>query len=142
MKIRILPMSFNNEEFVGKTIEEVQLDYFGESLVKDNKYWYNYSKQGLTAKEGDLLLFQMDNRIIASGIYSDILRFKKTDEYGNHGAIKLKKDSIRIFKPITKDELSTIISGFKSFRQVKYIFNIINVDMDKLESRMNIRVVE
>ena len=137
MQIRIIPMSLYDETFVGKSIEEIQKDFFKDYLINVSKGWYYYGKSGLDASSGDLLLFQMNNQIIASAILEDVIHFSKPTIDGSSGALILDRKTIKIFKPITKEELSSFIKNFVSFNQVKQKFNIIDVDFPSLEKRMN-----
>lgn len=136
MQIRIVPMSFEDEEFKGKDLEYVQKIFFCKTLINEQG-WYQFKEKGLVADEGDLLLFQMSNSIIASAELIKSERFaRKIGDYC--GAFWLKCSTIKIFDPILPDELKTMIPGFKSFNEVKQSFSIEEVDMDKLEPRMNI----
>ena len=101
--VRIIPMSLENEEFVGKTVEQVQNEFFLDTLPIKESGWYYYDKSGLNSVQGDLLLFQMDNSIIASAIYKDTISFDKRANAENGGVISVYTDSIKIFKPITKE---------------------------------------
>lgn len=136
MQIRIIPMSLYDETFVGKSIEEIQKDFFKDYLINVSKGWYYYGKNGLDANSGDLLLFQMNNQIIASAILEDVIHFSKPTIDGSSGALILDRNTIKIFKPITKEELSSFIKNFISFNQVKQKFKIIDVDFPSLEKRM------
>lgn len=130
MKIRILPMDHNNSEFINKEIKQIQNDYFMNTLPIDEKCLYYYEKKGLNAKDGDLILFQMDNNIIASAIYDFDTKIKP--------AFFVEKDSIKVFKPITYDELSKIINDLYKFGRVKSCYDISNVDMEQLNARMDL----
>ena len=134
MHIRIVPMSMYDSIFEGKTIEEIQNWFFKDHLVNFEKGWYWYAKSGLNSNEGDLLLFQMQNKIIASANLKQVLVFKKMTEDGCKGALLV--DDVKIFKPIEKDELTTFISDFKSFNQSKQDFYSKNIDMEKLNNRL------
>lgn len=136
MEVRILPMSHKDEEFIGKSIEEIQNDYFLKSLINEYKGYYEYQVSGIEAKEGDLILFQMDNQIIASALYLDILRYKVRSKEGNKGAYKFDTKSIKTFTPITKEELHKLIPEFESFNQVKQQFDIRGFDYGKLFERI------
>ena len=133
--VRILPMNHENETFVGKTIEEVQKGFFCKTLI-ENKGWYYYGVSGLKAEAGDLVLFQMDNQIIASALYKEQLPV-----YGDkdsNGAILFYCYSIKIFKPIFGDELVNYIKEFKRFGDTKYLFTLDEDDYQKLLDRLSI----
>lgn len=135
MHIRIVPMSMYDSIFEGKSIEEIQNWYFMDHLINFEKGWYWYAKSGLNSNNGDLLLFQMQNKIIASANLKQVLVFKKMTEDGCKGALLV--DDVKVFNPIEKDELNTFISDFKSFSQAKQDFDSKSVDMEKLYSRLN-----
>ena len=137
MRIRVIPMSLQNEEFVGKTVKQVQISYFVYDLVNKHKNWYFYQTNGLIADEGDLLLFQMDNEIIASAEFYMAKKFLNPDLYGNNGALILKKNSIRVFKPINKNDFSKIVPKFKGFSQAKQDFDLNDVNFEELKVKIN-----
>ena len=97
--IRIIPMSSANPEFIGKDINEVQNDFFEGTLKKDNATlsWYYYEKSGIDAEENDLVLFQMDNCIIASAILDNVIHFHENAADSNRGAYILKTNTIKTF---------------------------------------------
>ena len=137
MNIRIVPMSMNEDIFIGKSIVEIQEEFFMDYLINEEKNWYGFAKSGLNASEGDLLLFQFDNKVIASAILDSVIRYKKETEYGANGAYVLKKGSIKVFKPIERDELKIYIPGFEAFNQAKQQFKI--EDITSLNERMMLK---
>ncbi|MGH4139453.1 hypothetical protein [Clostridium sp.] len=64
-EIRIMPMS-KNGEFDNKTIAEVQKEYFLKELFNRQDCSYHFKKIGIKNHNGSLILFQYDNKIIAS----------------------------------------------------------------------------
>lgn len=136
MKIRIIPMSIYDVEFEGKNIKEIQEDYFINYLSKEGKGWYYFGQKGIEANTGDLLLFQMNNSIIACATLDDVIHFKKPTEECNYGALVVEENSIKIFKPIDKEELSQMIIGFIGFNQSKQKFNESDVKLELLMDRM------
>ena len=138
MNIRIIPMSIYNSEFQGKTINQIQKEFFDDYLTYEGKGWYYYGRKGMEANKGDLLLFQMNNSIIASAKLNDIIRFKKPTIDGNFGVYILTKNTIKSFRPITKNELSKLICGFKTFNQTKQKFSISDVALKVLNARMSL----
>ena len=137
MEIRIIPMSMDDPEFVGKTIEQVQNDFFMDSLPNKENGWYYYARVGLDAKSGDLLLFQMQNQIIATAVLDMVLKFGRPTDEGNHGTYVLYKDTIKTFKPISVEELKKYIKGFESFNQSKPRYSKDDVILEELEKRIN-----
>lgn len=135
MKIRIILMSNDNDEFKNKTISEIQNEYFNQYLKKEHKYYYG--KKGINALEGDLLLFEMQNKIIASAVLNNVYCY--SEEFnGNKGSFDLK--NICIFKPIEKEELKELINGFTSFgRYSKRTFEESEIkDIEKFKKRMKV----
>lgn len=124
-------MSSENDSFKEKSIKQIQLDYFMRTLLEE-KGWYWYERNGINANEGDLILFQMDNTIIASAIYD--IKIK------NRPVFVVKTDTIKIFEPITNDELSAIITDLEKFDRIKRAYDISNVNMELLYKRMNLAV--
>ena len=133
--VRILPMSHVDPDFIGKTIEEVQRDFF-EGSLKEEHGVYRCLTSGLNAEDGDLVLFQMDNQIIASAIFErNIANPNPVDEYKRH--LWFYVDTIKTFNPITKDELKEYIDELKKLSEVKYDFKLTDEQYDKLIERMN-----
>ena len=121
-------MNPDNSEFQEKSINEIQNDYFINYLNYDG--WYKYEKNGLNAEVGDLLLFQMNNSIIASAIYS--MPMAKS----NHFVVQ--KGTVKVFKPIDKDEFMGMFNGFKRFSNAKFSIDPTKEQMDLLIKRMDI----
>ena len=137
MKIRIIPMSFEDPEFIGKDINYVQRQFFMKDLIEVNKGWYYYGKSGLDANEGDLLLFQMNNSIIASALLDDIIQFSKPTIDGNNGTYIINRRSLKIFKPIDKAELHKLIPTFTEFGRINQKFREEDIELKLLNERMN-----
>jgi hypothetical protein len=96
--IRILPMS--KKEFNGRTAEEVQSQFFLTELPSREGGRYNYATAGLNAETGTFVLFQYDNRIIASAVFERCDRSKR--------ALYFDIDSIRVFDPVGPDLMREI----------------------------------
>ena len=137
MNIRIMPMSFFFFYFIGKDLNYVQEHFFMKDLIEVNKGWYYYGKSGLDANEGDLLLFQMNNSIIASAFLDDIIQFSKPTIDGNNGAYIINRKSLKIFKPFDKTELRKLIPTFTEFGRTKQKFREEEVELKLLNERMN-----
>lgn len=130
MKVRILPMLQTEETFVGKSITEIQVMCFWNDFRKERKGFYEYITYGINAQQGDLILFQMNNSIIASAEF--VFQNPVSKEFN----VDIK--SIKIFKPITKEELENIIPDFKGFNNVKWEYDVRDVNMELLEQRMKV----
>ena len=143
--IIIEPMVLDNDEFIGKSIKEVQIDYFAKDLIHKYEYKYCYETKGISKDRNDfntLILFQMNSSIIASAILKAVMTFPKEyklshPEYReNNGCYILEENSVLIFNPILKEELKGIIKGFKDFNRRK-IYRRFEVDIEKLDKRIN-----
>jgi hypothetical protein len=115
--VRILPMA--KEEFDKRTAEEVQSQYFlGELPSPDRDGRYYHHKRGLDAEAGTVVLFQYDNRVIASAVFLRRERFQHSAD-GYRGALYFDPMSIRVFKPVGTDVLREVWPGeFTGFNQV------------------------
>jgi hypothetical protein len=118
--VRILPMDLNEEEFRGKSAEQVQADFFlGELPSEARRGRYAFKRAGLKAKEGTVVLFQFDNRIIASATLDRAERLSRPrGEY--RGNLYFKPGSIRVFDPVGVDRVSEIWPIVKRFNRAKY----------------------
>lgn len=130
-------MSFLDFEFIGKDINYVQEHFFMKDLIEVNKGGYYYGKSGLDANEGDLLLFQMNNSIIASALLDDIIQFSKPTIDGNNGTYIINRRSLKIFKPIDKAELHKLIATFTEFGRINQKFREEDIELKLLNERMN-----
>ena len=132
MKIKVIPMNKELEPFYGMEIKEAQKYYFEGILInsQEDKYTYYYSNHGINAEEGDLLLFQYDNHIIASAILKFNFKYRKDYMKGITGHLELKENTIKTFKPISKEEMKKYIPSFKYFSRspLEYSDKIVNVE--------------
>jgi 5-methylcytosine-specific restriction protein A len=129
-EIRIIPMS-KSDEFDNETIEGVQQEYFFNDLIYRQDCKYYYRKQGINSRDGSLVLFQYDNKIIASAQLKDVEKYDdiKVGEYGEYsGAIVFYKETIQVFQPIEANELKNIDLKFNKFSQTKQFLNINNLE--------------
>jgi len=115
--IRLLPMS--KDEFPKWTYEEIQKDFFLDELIHDNDGHYNFPEKGMNASKGTLVLFQLDNQIIASAKLLDVIKHDEPIDGDYKGAYIFDTRSIKTFEPITSLEMKAIDSTFKKFSQVK-----------------------
>jgi hypothetical protein len=113
--VRILPMS--KKEFSGQTYKEVQLQFFLSDLPTRPGCYYKFRKNGLNAETGTIVLFQYDNRLIASATLNRREIFD-TPDGEHHGALYFEANSIRIFDPVDSKTVKTIWPDeFKKFNQ-------------------------
>lgn len=128
-EIRIIPMS-RSDEFDNQTIEEVQQQYFLNDLVYRQDCKYYYRKSGINSIKGSLILFQYDNKIIASAQLKNIEKYDEIQggQYGEYrGAITFYDETIQVFTPIEVDELKSIDLNFKKFSQTKQFIDVNNL---------------
>ncbi|MGN1337200.1 MAG: hypothetical protein ACI4WW_01860 [Candidatus Coprovivens sp.] len=137
--VRLIPMS-HELEFPNRTIEDIQNNFFlGNEMplsAGGNSRQY-FSKKGLlNVEEDDFLLFQMNGTIIASAeLFSGITNISDDDVY--KAVYLLKKNSIKVFKPITKEELIQHCPKFNDFGQGKTDLSDYDLDIDWLLNRIN-----
>lgn len=111
--IRILPMSAKIE-FPNMTIKEVQTSFFQELINRNGKY--QYRTKGLSTYDYTYVLFQFRNSIIASAKLSKIEKYDiKQGDYS--GYYQFDSSTIKIFEPITCEELKSVDETFKGFSQ-------------------------
>jgi len=114
--VRILPMSTDEPEFVGKTHEEVQSQFFLSDLPSGQEGRYFYRTKGLDAEPGTVVLFQYKKRIIASAVFKGREKFDEPKDQC-HGALRFDVDSIRVFDPVGAEVLGDLWpEEFKGFR--------------------------
>ena len=128
--VRILPMD-REDEFYDMEIEEVQSQFFLDELPKRNDEHgygkYHYKKQGLILnEEPTLVLFQYDNKIVASANLINVLKFKQPNGIYN-GALYFEPNSIRTFDPISNQEINGIFQDSIKFGQIKHKLNSLHV---------------
>lgn len=116
-EIRIIPMS--EEEFENRTIAQIQQDYFVNDLPNRPQCKYNYRASGLSSSDGSLVLFQYKNRIVASAIFKESVKYKEPLEGIYKGYLSFYKDTIQILKPISAEELKDLDNNFEKFSNVK-----------------------
>lgn len=117
-QIRLLPMS-SKFEFPDMDYESIQRKFFLDELINISKGKYNFRSTGINAPTGTLILFQIDNAIIASAKLSKVIKYDEPLEYIYKGCYIFDTDSIKVFKPIVAEKLREIDANFKSFSQVK-----------------------
>ena len=124
MQVRLFPMSLDDETMKGKTIEQIQKDFFIDYLKNgDGSYRF---KKGLNAIKGDLILFQFEGRIIASAMLKSIVKYDYIDSEGHRGEYLFLNDTIRIFRPIDAKEFKKFSSDFNGFNQSMQFVNVEN----------------
>jgi hypothetical protein len=117
--IRVLQMNDEDSDVRGKTVEEVQNEFFLDTLLKQDGI-YRYRTQGSTSTEGTVMLFQFQSQIIASAMYLGEKRYKQPlevegDEY--KGEFHFSPNTIQVFDPITEKEMKEVWSEFKIVRR-------------------------
>src|SRR5574344_1274463 len=142
MDIRTLPMAFKDGSFKGKSIEQIQNDFFIEYLRK-NKNKYNFKSKN-TFEQGDLILFHIGGRVIASAIFQSMEIYSEPFIYENNesykGAYIFEPETIQVFNPIDSNELKKYSADFKRFNQSSQVVKIVksNSFKNRIETCSNI----
>ena len=121
--VRILPMSSQERWFRGRTVAEVQAQFFLQMLpCPPRNGRYRYRTAGLKAKPGTIVLFQYEASIIASAVFDRDERFDQPED-GYRGALWLEPQSIRTFDPVGKNQLRNVWPEFRNFGHVKQVLS-------------------
>lgn len=147
-EIRFLPMDKKNEF---KTYEAAVEFLTGEMIKRNGVYGYRTSN--LKCKEGSLILFQYDARLIGSISYIDNVKYEKPKVYSetdiSKGYYLFNTENLIIFdEPITATEYFNIDNTFKNFNQstrktdIKHLNEVLNLIISKTKSLQNIRDYE
>lgn len=119
MQVRLVPMSKNDPNMKGKTIEEIQMDFF-ENYLKNNEsddYKGYRFKSPMKVNPGDLFLFQLDGNVIASAMLENVIDYDVIDSDGYIGQYDFKVPTIRTFLPISACEMKQLAADFNGFNQ-------------------------
>jgi len=106
-EIGVIPMSGPNE-FPDKTSAEIQEEFFLRDLIHREGCAYYYRKSGLISENNALLLFQINNEIIASARLNHVEPFDELVEGEYKDALRLYPDSIQVFRPFSYEDLKTV----------------------------------
>jgi hypothetical protein len=112
--VRLLPMSENDPEFTGHSIEDVQEWFLNELPGRE----FNFTK-GLNAERGTLILFQYKAHVIASALLDEKIIFDQKLGGVYRGAYKFIPSSIAVFEPINSSEMKDIWEDFAGFNLVQ-----------------------
>ena len=102
-EIRLLPMS-SKYEFPDMDYKEIQESFFLNTLIHQQEGHYNFRSSGINTPSGTLILFQIDNAVIASAKLIKITKHEKPIDGIYNGAYVFDTNSIRVFEPITAEE--------------------------------------
>src|SRR5262249_30725372 len=103
-----------------RSVQDVQQGFFLKQLPSSSrggKYWYRV--RGLDADAGTVVLFQYDDRIIASATLDRIESFD-APEGDYHGAFYFDVDSIRVFNAVGPERVRAIWPKVKRFSRAKW----------------------
>jgi hypothetical protein len=106
--------------FAGRSAEDVQGDFFLRLLPGAPRHGrYLIRTYGLNAAAGTVVLFQYDNRVIATAVFDRRERFDPPQgDY--HGALYFDPASIRVFEPVGAEVLREVWPGeFTGFSRIK-----------------------
>ncbi|PKM51961.1 MAG: hypothetical protein CVV02_04910 [Firmicutes bacterium HGW-Firmicutes-7] len=111
--------------------KEIQDSFFLNSLIHEKDGHYNFRSSGINTPSGTFILFQIDNAVIASAKLIKIIKHDKPIDGIYNGAYVFDINSIRVFEPITSEEIRRIDQKFNNFSQVKQ-----KLDSNKYEEIM------
>jgi hypothetical protein len=119
--VRILPMSSKDDSFSGRTVEQVQQEFFLDRLPFEQRGRFRIYKQGLKREDlGATVLFQFANWIIASAVLTDTERYEDPEDGLYKGAIYFDVNSIKVFEPVPWDVVHEIWPNVTRFSRVKW----------------------
>ena len=136
MAIRLVPMSKQDPDMKGKTILEIQKNFFDGHLKKHAGSFA--FKTAINANDGDLFLFQLEGKVIASAELDKKIKKPVKDVNGYTGEYYFKSETVKIFNPISADELRQYCKDFKGFNRSPQYLEVISVSA--LEKRINSRI--
>ncbi|NFE75186.1 hypothetical protein FDC27_12775 [Clostridium botulinum] len=117
-EIRILPM--DTKEFEERGVGVVQQEFFINDLPNRIQCEYHYKTSGLSTSDGSLVLFQYDNKIIASAIFKESVKYKHLSNEKYKGHLSFYKDTIKILQPISLKQIQELDSDVRKFSNVKW----------------------
>lgn len=126
-EIRILPMS-KILEFQDYSAEDIQQKYFLGDLIKGQKGFYFFRKNGMNCAPGSIILFQFDNEIVASGTLKAIHKYDNPIDDIYKGSYEFFTDSIEVFYPISLQEFRVAVPAIKRFSQANQKISFSNLD--------------
>jgi hypothetical protein len=112
--VRVLQMTAEDPEFVGKTATQVQNDFFLNALRARGGI-YNYRTKGLRANSGTVVLFQFESHIIASAVFigrKDYPEPVSIDGMEYNGELHFEPSLISVFTPVPPDVMKGIWDNF------------------------------
>jgi len=110
--VRLLPMSDSDEDVANIETTQVQRNLFMRNIRLDGRY--QYREHGLIAEPGTVVLFQLRNSVVASGIFEKREKFSSPNgEYT--GALYFRPESVTVFKPLGLEEIRAIWPTFNGF---------------------------
>ncbi len=134
-QIRILPMC-KSLEFQNYNIEDIQQKYFLGDLIKKQKGFYYFREAGMYCASNSVILFQFDNQIVAYAVLKEIHKYNELYPDKYKGAFEFFIDSIKVFEPISFEDIRDVIPEIAHFSQVKQIINWERLDsIEKLISK-------
>jgi hypothetical protein len=125
LAVRILPMSSEEDDFVGKDSATVQRDFFLRELPRRRGKYY-FHKSGLDAKPGTVVLFQFHGHVIAMAVLERIEYFSAPSG-DSKGAINFHSASIRVFEPMDSNRMKEFWPKFHKFNQSKQTLDPNNI---------------
>jgi len=109
----------STEEFSGRSISEIQDEFFAGDLPKRPEGRYLYYTYGLSAPAGTVVLFQYRGHVVASAVFTGSERFSEPNEDGYGGALHFDTSTVQTFDPVDAGTLGRFWPGFPGFNQAK-----------------------
>lgn len=115
-----------------------------KELVNKKKGKYLFRSSGMNASKGALVLFQIDNKVIASANLVQVKKYKEPVDGVYKGAYYFDINTIKVFEPIVAKELSEIDESFVAFSQSKQKLDSSKQDqiLSLINSKERIRIPE
>lgn len=112
--VRVIQMSNQDSDVLGKAAAEVQDDYFLDTFLRQDAV-YPHKANGIIAEPGTPVLFQFESRIVASATFTgrevyEQPRLIKGVEY--RGELHFEPGSVRVFDPFTPEAMRKIWPEF------------------------------
>ncbi|MDZ4656407.1 MAG: HNH endonuclease [Bythopirellula sp.] len=123
----ILPMTDDDPEFRGYTVEDLQQKYFLKSLASHGRFLF--PKRAPAAEKDTLVLFQWKAQVVARAVL--LVKAKRYDslhgeefngivgEYA--GEMVFDRSTIMVFDPVNKEAVKRHWPNFKGFTRMQYL---------------------
>ncbi|MDO7977726.1 HNH endonuclease [Oceanotoga teriensis] len=104
--------------YLSKELSDITIEKLQNKLINDENY-SPFSENNLKLKKETFVLFHFNNQIITSGKFIKVKNPDTKSKDSDKKTYRFDKNSIKIFEPITEEELRDIDKDFKNFSQSK-----------------------